>query len=147
MNTDQLAAPGTCPPFLLLSDEQSYAELLYLHETVDHTHSILGSIALVQVIQPVAGKTFTAEAVPDVTLSYLLAVLDAASDAGFWFDAVISPAAGTCLFIPLIRPTEATVHSAGSNQRRADRVCLCRSSLCHIPISAEPCKGASALKY
>jgi hypothetical protein len=46
----------------------SYAELLYVHEIINHTHAILGSIALIQVIQPVAGKPVTSEAVPAVAL-------------------------------------------------------------------------------
>jgi hypothetical protein len=103
----------------------SYAELLYVHEIVNHTHTILGSIALIQVIQPVARKPVAAEAVPDFTLLYLLAVLDQAGDAGYWFDAVVASATGACLLISCICATEATVHSTGSNQRRSDRICLC----------------------
>jgi len=68
MNTYQLAARGTGPPFLFVSQEMSYAELLYVHEIVNHTHSILGSIALIQVVQPIAGKLITAGAVPDIAL-------------------------------------------------------------------------------
>jgi hypothetical protein len=41
-----------------------YAELLYVHEIVDHAHTILGSIALIQVIKPVAREPVTAEAIP-----------------------------------------------------------------------------------
>ena len=103
----------------------SYAELLYVHEIVNHTHCILGSIALIQVIQPVARKPVTAEAVPDFTLPYLLTVLDSAGDAGFWFDAVVASATGACLLISCICDTETTVHSTGSNQRRSDHICLC----------------------
>ena len=50
MNTNQLAAPGTGPPFLFLSNEVSYTELPYLLEIVNHTHAVLVSIALVQVV-------------------------------------------------------------------------------------------------
>ena len=103
----------------------SYAELLYVHEIIDHTHTILGSIALIQVVQPIAGKCVTAGAVPDIPLSYLLTVLDSAGDAGFWFDAVVVSATGTCPFIPCMGDTESTVHSTGSDQRRSDRICLC----------------------
>jgi hypothetical protein len=76
MNTYELTALGTSPPFLFASDEMSHAELLYVHEIFNHTHSILGSITPIQVIQPVARETVTDEAVPDATLSYLLTVLD-----------------------------------------------------------------------
>jgi hypothetical protein len=103
----------------------SYAELLYVHEIVNHTHSVLGSITLIQVIQPVARKPVTAEAVPAFTLPYLLTVLDSACDAGFWFDAVVASATGACLLISCICATETTVHSTGSNQRRSDHICLC----------------------
>jgi hypothetical protein len=50
MNAYQLTALGTGPPFLFVSHEVSYAELLYVHEIVNHTHPILGSITLIQVI-------------------------------------------------------------------------------------------------
>jgi hypothetical protein len=117
----------------------SYAELLYVHEIVNHTHTILGSIALIQVIQPVARKPVAAEAVPDFTLLYLLAVLDQAGDAGFWFDAVVASATGACLLISCICVTEATIHSAGSDQRCANRICLCRSYLRHVFIPTKAC--------
>jgi hypothetical protein len=125
MNTYQLAARGTGPPFLFVSQEMSYAELLYVHEIVNHTHSILGSIALVKVIQAVARKPVAAEAVPDLTLPYLLTVLNTAYDAGFWLDAVVAPATRACIFVSCICATEATIHSTGSDQRRSDRICLC----------------------
>jgi hypothetical protein len=102
-----------------------HAELLYVHEIVDHAHSIVGSIALIQVIQPVAREPVTPEAVPDFTLPNFLTVLDSARDAGFWFAAVVSSAARAWLLISCIGATEATVHATGSNQRRSDRICLC----------------------
>ena len=125
MNTYYLTALGTGPLFLFVSNEMSYAELLYVHEIVNHTHAILGSIALIQVIQPVARKPVTTEAVPDFTLHYLLTVLDSARDAGFRFDTVVAPATGACLLISCICATEAAVHSTGSDQRRSNRICLC----------------------
>ena len=125
MNTYQMTALGTGPPFLFVFNETPYAELLYVYEIINHTHSILGSITLIQVIQPVAREHVTAEAVPDFTLPYLLTVLDSACDAGFWFNAVIVSATGACPLIPCISPTEATVHSTGSNQRCSDHIFLC----------------------
>lgn len=103
----------------------SYAELLYVHEIVDHTHAILGPITLIHVIQPVARKPVAAEAVPDFTVPYLLTVLDSACDAGLWFAAVVDSATGACLLISSICDTKTTVHSTGSNQRCSDRICLC----------------------
>ena len=102
----------------------SYAELLYAHEIVDHAHSILGSITLIQVIQPVARKLVTPEAVPDFILPQLFTILDSADDAGFWFDAVVASATGACILISRMRDTEATVHATGGNQRRSDVICL-----------------------
>ena len=125
MNTYELAALGTGPPFLFVSNELSYAELLDVHEIVNHTHTILGSIALIQVIQPVARKPVAAEAVPDFTLLYFVTVLDQTHNTGFWFDAVVASATGACLLISCICATEATVHSTGGNQRRSYRICLC----------------------
>jgi hypothetical protein len=110
----------------------SYAGLLYEHEIVYHAHTILGSIALIQVLQPVARKRVTAGAVPDITLPYFLTVLDPADDAGFWFDAVVAPATGACLLISCIGDTETTVHTAGGDQRRSDRICLCWSVWHHV---------------
>jgi len=124
MNTYELAALGTGPPFLFVSNEMSYAELLYVREIFNHAHTILCPVALIQVIQPVARKPVTAEAVPDVTSRYLLAVLDQAGNAGFWFDAVVATATGACLLIPCIGTTEATVHSTGGNQRCSDLIFL-----------------------
>jgi hypothetical protein len=95
-----------------------YAELLYVLEIVNHTHAILGSIPLVQMLQPGARKAITTEAVPDSTLHDLLTVLDSARDAGFRFGIVVASAAGACLYILYISyicATEAAVHSAGSN--------------------------------
>ena len=61
----------------------SDAELLYEYEIVNHTHSVLGSITLIQVTQPVARKPVTGETIPDITLPYLLTVLDPTYDTGF----------------------------------------------------------------
>jgi hypothetical protein len=83
MNTNDPATLGTGPSFLFVFDEKPYAELPYAHEILNHAHAILGSIALIQVLQPVAGKAFTTEAVPGFSLPYLLTVLDSARDAGF----------------------------------------------------------------
>jgi hypothetical protein len=94
MNTDELTASGTGPSFLFVSHEMSYAELLYVHEIVDHAHAILGPIALIQVIQPVARKAVTVEAVPGPALHELFTDLDPAGDAGLWLNAVIAPATG-----------------------------------------------------
>jgi hypothetical protein len=83
MNTNYPATLWTGPPFFFVSNELPYADLLYAHEIVNHTHTILRSIALIQVIQPVARKAVTVEAVPRFTLHSLLAVFDSTRDTGF----------------------------------------------------------------
>jgi hypothetical protein len=82
MNTNYLAALGAGPPLLFVSNEQSYSDFLYVQEILNHTHTILGSITLIQVIQPDARESFTIEAVPGFSPPYLLTVLDSAHDAG-----------------------------------------------------------------
>ena len=126
MNTNYLTAFGTGPPFLFVHDEMLYAELLYVHEIVNHAHTILGSIALIQVVQPGARKAVTTEAVPDSTLHYLLTALDSARGASFRFDTVVASAAWACPLVPSKCPAEMAVHSAGSDQLCRNRVCFCR---------------------
>jgi hypothetical protein len=139
MNTKYSAAFGTGPPFLFVSDEMSYAEFLYVYKIVNHAHSILGSIALIQVSQPVARKAVTTEAVLGPTLCYLLAVLDPAGDTAFRFDAVVSSAAKAYLLISCVCATKAAVHSAWGDQRRSQRNCLFRPSWCHVRIPGKVC--------
>lgn len=93
-------------------------------EIVDHAHAVFGPIARIQMIQPVAGKSVTAEAVPDFALYYLHTGLDSADDTGFRLDAVVAPAAGTGVLLSCIGDTEATIHPAGGDQARSNRVCL-----------------------
>jgi hypothetical protein len=134
MNTYHLTAPGTGPLFFFGFHEMSYAELLYMHEIVDHAHAILNSIALVKVFQPLAGKPVAAKAVPGFTVPQLLTGLDPAGDAGFRFAAVVAPATGAWVLLSRIRDTETAVHSAGREQRRSDGICLCRSYWRHVRI-------------
>ncbi len=147
MNTEELTAPRTGPPFLFISHEMSYAELLYVHEIVDHAHAVVGPIAFIQVIQSVARKPVTARTVPDLALSYLLTVLDPAGDAGLWFDAVVAPTAGACVLIPCICATKATVHSTGSNQCRPDSIGHCWSCSCHVRVPARPASCSPFFNY
>ena len=139
MNTQYIAARGTGPPFLFVSDEMSYAEFLNMRKVVDHTHAILGSVTFIQMSQPVAGKPVTPETVPDVALPYCFTVLYPAFNAGFRFNAVVAPATGACLLVPGKRATEAAVHSTGRNQRRSDHLGLCWFSRYHVRIPAERC--------
>lgn len=85
MNTNYLATLGASPLFLFVFNENPYAELSYIFEIVNHTHSVLGSIAIIQVVQYDTGKAITTEAILDSTFRYFLTVLDSARDADFQF--------------------------------------------------------------
>jgi hypothetical protein len=144
MNTDYITALGAGPPFLLVPNKMSYAGLLYVLEIFDHAHAILGSIALIQMVEPCTRKAVTTEAVLKVTFRYLLTVFDFTLYAGLRFETVITSATGTCLLISYICLAEATVHSAGSDQGSANR--LCRSDLRHVCIPAKTYMAASIVK-
>jgi hypothetical protein len=132
MNTNDLAALGTGPPFLFISNKLSYAELPYVVEIVNHAHTILRSIALIQMVQPVAGEAVTTEAVLEFIFRYLFTVLDSTRGAGFRFENVFTPAPGACFLISYICPTKATVHSAGGDRHCVHRVWPYRSYLHYI---------------
>jgi len=83
MNTNDLTTLGTGPLFFFVSNKLSYTGLLYIVEIVNHTHTILRPIALIQVVQPVAGKAVTAKAVLEFLFHHLFAVLDSTPDAGY----------------------------------------------------------------
>ena len=116
MNTNHPAAFGTSPLFFFVLNKLSYADLLYAYEIVNHTHTVLGSITLIQMIEPGTGKAVTTEAIPGSTLRYFLTILDSACRAGFRFDTVVTATTGACLLISHICATETTIHSTGSDQ-------------------------------
>jgi hypothetical protein len=64
MDTDHLAALRTGPFLFLVSYEQSYVMILYISEIVNHAHTVLSSIALIQMIKPITGKHITTETEP-----------------------------------------------------------------------------------
>ncbi len=88
MDAEQLTASWAAPPLLFVSYEMSYANFFYLHKVVDHTHAILHSIALIQMLQPVAGESAATEAIPGFPFPDILTVLDPAGKAGLRFVAV-----------------------------------------------------------
>lgn len=115
MNTDYLTAPGAGPLLFFIVNKVSYPTFSYSPEIVDHAHAILSSIALIQMVQPGAGKAFTTEAVFEFGNHHLLTVLNAAHRAGLRFGTVVTSAAGTHVFVTNICVTETTVHSAGGD--------------------------------
>ncbi len=68
MHTDDLAASGTSPSLFFVPDEMSYAGVPYHLEIVNHTHAVLGSVALIQVLQTGTRIAGTSEAVLSGTL-------------------------------------------------------------------------------
>jgi hypothetical protein len=144
MNTNYLTTLGASPPFLFVFNEIPYAELSYIFKIVNHTHDVLGSIAIIQVVQYDTGKAITTEAILDSTFYYFLTILDFARDAGFRFQTVVTSATGACLPISRISTAEAAVHSTGRNQRCSNFIC--QSSLRHVRIPAKTCKVILFLK-
>jgi len=94
VNTEDLPAFWAAPSFFFVSDEMLYAEFSYVLEIVDHAHAILGPIPLIQTVQPVIGEAVTTKAVLDYAVHDLLPVFDFTCDAGFRFEAVVTPATG-----------------------------------------------------
>lgn len=92
MNTKHLTALRASPPFFFVSDEMPYAEFSDAFEVGDHAHAILGSIPLIQMVQSDARETVTIKAVLGFGVRHLLTVLDFAFNAGFRFEAVVTPA-------------------------------------------------------
>jgi hypothetical protein len=81
MNTEHLTAFWADPPFFFGSYEMPYAEIFYVLEVFDHAHAVLGSIPLIQMVQPDARIAVTNKAVLGFGAAHLLTVLDFAYDA------------------------------------------------------------------
>jgi hypothetical protein len=92
-----------------------YAEFSDVLEIIDHAHSILGSVPLIQIVQPGAREAVTTEAVLDFSLRHLLTVLDSACNANFRFEAVVASATGAWFLFSCVCDAEAAIHSAGSD--------------------------------
>ena len=137
MNTNYLATFGASPSFLFVFNKIPYAELSYIFEIVNHTHSVLGSIAIIQVVQYNTGETITTEAIFDSTFRGFLTVFYSASDTSFRFQIVVTSATGACLPISSIGTAEAAVHSTGRNQRCLN--VISQSFLRHVRLSAKTC--------
>ena len=115
MNAEYLTAFRASPPFFFVSDEMPYAEISYALKIANHAHAVLGSITLIQMVQPVAGEAVTTKAVLDFSVHYLLTVLDSTYDAGFRFEAVVTSATGAWFLISCECAAETAIHSAGSD--------------------------------
>jgi hypothetical protein len=69
-NPYHIAAVGTGPSVLLGSSETSYAEFPYVLKVFNHTHTILGSIGLIQMLQAGTRKAGAPGAVLHATGDY-----------------------------------------------------------------------------
>jgi hypothetical protein len=92
-----------------------YAEFSNVLEIVDHAHAILGSIPLIQLVQPGTREAVTNEAVLDFSVRDLLTVSDSACDTGFRFEEVLASATGAWFIISCVCTAEAAIHTAGSD--------------------------------
>jgi hypothetical protein len=115
VNTEYLTAFRAAPPFFFVSNEMPYAEFSNVLEIADHAHAILGSISLIQMVQPDAREAVTTETVLDFRVNYLLTVLYSTYDTGFRFEIVVTSASGAWFPISCICDAEAAIHSAGSD--------------------------------
>jgi len=90
LNAEYLTAFGAFPLFFFGSYELPYAEFSNILEVFDHAHAVLGSIPLIQMVQPFAGEAVTTKTVLDFSVHHLLTVLDSTCYAGFRFEAVVT---------------------------------------------------------
>lgn len=84
MHANHFTTFRTKPFRFFVPDEMSDAKFIYHFEIVDHAHSILCSVALVQIFQSEAGKTITTIAtIFDVAFGDMLAISNFASSSIF----------------------------------------------------------------
>ena len=115
VNTEYLTAFWASPPFFFGSYEMPYAEFSYALKIADHAHAVLGSIPLIQMVQPVAREAVTKKQYLTLAFSHLLTVLDSTYDAGFRFEAVVTSTTGAWFLISCECAAETAIHSAGSD--------------------------------
>jgi hypothetical protein len=109
MHTNYFTALRTDPSFIFVSYELPYAEFLYIHQIIKHTHPIVCCITIIQMAQTFTGKLAATEAVPGPPFYYLLAVLDPACDTDFRFQTIVTPTTGARILISYIGSTEAAI--------------------------------------
>ena len=102
VNTKNLTAFGASPLFFFVSNEMHYAEFLDVLKIFDHAHAVLGSISVIQTLQPGTREAITAEAILGFRVHYLLTVLYPAQDANFRFEAVVAKAAWAWFLISCV---------------------------------------------
>jgi len=118
MNANDFAACGTCPPFLFLFDEISYAELLYATKIVDHAYTVVCSVTLVEMVESVARVFPAIEAIPQISRLEHFTLFYSAQNPGFRLQTVVAPATRARVLFPHISTAETAVHPAGGDQTR-----------------------------
>lgn len=122
VDADQIAALWAGPLLLFVSDEASYPIFLNVFEIFDHAHAVFGSVAFIELLEPGAGKLFTADAELRFAALYSFAGFYMTYYACFWFVGIVGPAAGASIFFSRIGHAQPAVHPARSNQISRNRV-------------------------
>jgi hypothetical protein len=120
VNANHLTTFGADPFLFFIPNEMSDPKFIYHPEIVDHAHSILCSVSLVQIFQPDAGKSVTAvRTILELAPGDFFAVFDFTGGPGFWFLTIMNVDLSTAragIFFPDVSPAEAAVHPAGGDQ-------------------------------
>ena len=135
MNTNHFATFWTSPFQCFILNEISDPNFIYHFEIINHTQSILGSVSLIQLLQPGAGETITAIwTIPGFAFSDLFAVSDFACSTVFCLLTLLTidpEATWTCILFSNKSPTEAAVHSTWCNRICRNRCRLFSACFCH----------------
>jgi hypothetical protein len=80
MNTNHLTTFWTKPFLFFIPNEMSDPKFIYHFEVVNHAHSILCSVALIQLFQPGTGKfATTIGTILDIAICNLIAISNSTS--------------------------------------------------------------------
>ncbi len=112
MHTKKFAALRTNPICLLLSDELLHSNRLDALQICDCAHSVLHSIALVQMLHRSTRELAARGAEPLPSRCKVFAVLDGAIDAGLRFVGIVTPTSRTWIAVAKMSTTQCTVYSA-----------------------------------
>ena len=135
MNTNHITTFRAKPFLFFIPGEMSNPKFINHFEIVDHAHSILLSVALIQLFQPGTWKTTTTiGTILAFAICDLFAISNSTSIAVFWFFTVLLIDHSTtwaCVYFSNVSQAKTAVHSA-----RCDQICgnCCRlfsSFWCH----------------
>jgi hypothetical protein len=98
VNANSAAAKRASPSNFFVLNEFFYPKLPNIFKILDHAHPIFGSIPLVQMFKPVAGKHFALKTKLRFTFFKYLAGFDFASNAGNRLFNTVIPASRAFVF-------------------------------------------------